>query len=138
MIKPNIFSHFVQKSNEATMLADNHPLMTIGMVSELLDIHPRTIRSYEDKGLINPIRKGAWRYYTSRDVQWIQCVREMIHDQGISINAVKKLLQYTPCWNIINCSIEKRRCCSAFFSNTLVPRKLPRTEPIPSQDDIAA
>ena len=124
--------------DELALITEKHPLLTIGAVAKLLNVHPRTIRSYEDKGLITPVRKGAWRYYTTRDVQWIKCLREMIHEQGVSINAVKKLLKYTPCWNIIDCPFEKRKCCSAFFSSNLVPKKIPRTEPLPSQDDIAA
>ena len=119
------------------MNADNKALFTIGLVAEMLNVHPRTLRSYEEKGLINPIRKGAWRYYTMRDVQWIECLRDMIHSHGVSINAVKKLLAYTPCWNIVDCPFEKRKCCSAFFSNSLIPKKLPRSEP-EQQDDLAA
>ena len=120
------------------MIADNKAVFTIGMVAEMLGVHPRTLRSYEDKGLISPLRKGAWRYYTLRDVQWIECLREMIHTHGVSINAVKKLLKYTPCWNIVDCPFEKRKRCSAFFSNSLVPRKITRILPEPQQDDIAA
>jgi len=106
-------------------------LVTIGMAAEMLGVHPRTLRNYEDAGLISPKRKGSWRYYTMRDLQWIECLREMVHVHGISINAVKKLLKYTPCWNIIDCPFEKRRRCSAFFSNTLVPKKITRIGPAP-------
>ena len=114
----------------AVMKKDN-ALVTIGMAAEMLGVHPRTLRNYEDAGLISPKRKGSWRYYTMRDLQWIECLREMIHVHGISVNAVKKLLKYTPCWNIIDCPFEKRRRCSAFFSNTLVPKKITRIAPPP-------
>jgi len=104
-------------------------LFTIGMAAEMLNVHPRTLRNYEDAGLIAPQRKGSWRYYTLRDVQWIECLRKIVHEQGISINAVKKLLKFTPCWNIVDCPFEKRKQCSAFFSNTLVPKKIVRQAP---------
>jgi MerR family transcriptional regulator/heat shock protein HspR len=119
------------------MLADDKAVFTIGMVAEMLKVHPRTIRNYEQKGLVTPARKGAWRYYTMRDVQWIACLREMIHAHGVSINAVKKLLKYTPCWNIIDCPFEKRQRCSAFFSNSLVPRKITRIGPEPDRKKVA-
>lgn len=119
------------------MLADDKAVFTIGMVAEMLKIHPRTIRHYEQKGLLTPVRKGAWRYYTMRDVQWITCLREMIHTHGVSINAVKKLLKYTPCWNIIDCPFEKRQRCSAFFSNSLVPRTIIRLAPDVDQKKVA-
>lgn len=113
-------------NGETSMLADNRAVFTIGMVAEMLKVHPRTIRNYEANGLIKPTRKGSWRYYTMRDVQWIECLREMIHAHGVSINAIKKLLKYTPCWNIIDCPYEKRKRCSAFFSNSLIPTKIER------------
>lgn len=120
------------------MLPDDKAVFTIGMVAEMLHVHPRTIRSYEEKGLVSPIRKGAWRYYTMRDVQWIQCLRDMIHSHGVSINAVKKLLQYTPCWNIIDCPFEKRQRCSAFFSNSLVPKKITRIQTGRNRENVVA
>lgn len=119
-------------------MKEDKALLTIGMAAEMLEIHPRTLRNYEDAGLINPKRKGSWRYYTLRDIQWIECLREMIHVHGVSINAVKKLIQFTPCWNIIDCPFEKRQRCSAFFSNTLVPKKIKRVPPPLHREDIAA
>ncbi len=119
-------------------MKENKAIFTIGTAAEMLEIHPRTLRNYEDAGLISPKRKGSWRYFTLRDVQWIECLREMVHEHGISINAVKKLLKFTPCWNIIDCPFEKRRRCSAFFSNTLVPKKIIRKVQPPMPDDIAA
>ncbi|MGW8195566.1 MAG: MerR family transcriptional regulator [Desulforhopalus sp.] len=113
-------------------------LFTIGMAARMLDIHPRTLRNYEEAGLITPRRKGSWRYYTFRDIQWVECLREMVHEHGMSINAVKKLLKFTPCWNIIDCPFEKRKRCSAFFSNALVPKKISRTAQPSMHDDLAA
>ncbi|PIY22130.1 MAG: hypothetical protein COZ12_03530, partial [Deltaproteobacteria bacterium CG_4_10_14_3_um_filter_60_8] len=50
-------------------------------------------------------------------------------EQGISIAAIKKLLQYTPCWNVAECSFEQRKQCTAFFANGLVPRKIELSQP---------
>jgi MerR family transcriptional regulator/heat shock protein HspR len=119
-------------------MKENKALFTIGMAAGMLEVHPRTLRNYEDAGLISPRRRGSWRYYTMRDLQWIECLREMIHEHGVSINAVKKLLKFTPCWNIIDCPFKKRQRCSAFFSSSLVPKKINRVAPSPSHDDIAA
>ncbi|HBH29710.1 MAG: MerR family transcriptional regulator [Desulfofustis sp. PB-SRB1] len=112
------------------MISQDEAIFTIGMAAKMLGVHQRTLRNYEDSGLVKPMRRGKWRYYSMRDVQWIECLRTMIHEQGISINAVKKLLSYTPCWNIVDCPFEKRKQCSAFFSNALVPRKVTRLEPL--------
>jgi len=106
------------------MVDEKKAIFTIGIAAQMLDVHPRTLRIYEEEGLIKPQRKGKWRYYTMNDIKWIECLREMIHDHGISIAAVKKLLQYTPCWNITDCPFEKRKQCTAFMSNGLVPRRI--------------
>ncbi len=111
------------------MVDEKKAIFTIGVAAQMLDIHPRTLRIYEDEGLIKPVRKGKWRYYTLDDIKWIECLREMIHEHGISIPAVKKLLKYTPCWNITDCPFEKRKLCTAFMSNGLVPRKIEDVEP---------
>ncbi len=42
----------------------------------MLDVHPRTLRIYEEEGLITPMRKGKWRYYTMDDTGRIECLRE--------------------------------------------------------------
>ncbi len=110
------------------MLSDDKPIFTIGVAAKMLEVHPRTLRIYEQEGLIRPFRKGKWRYFTMDDIKWIECLRSMIHDSGISIAAIKKLLQYTPCWNITDCSFEKRKQCTAFMSSGLVPRKIAMPE----------
>jgi MerR family transcriptional regulator/heat shock protein HspR len=106
------------------MVDEKKAIFTIGVASQMLGVHPRTLRIYEEEGLITPLRKGKWRYFTMNDIKWIECLREMIHAHGVSINAVKKLLQYTPCWNITDCPFEKRKQCTAFMANGLVPRKI--------------
>ena len=48
-------------------------------------VHPRTIRIYEEEGLVKPSRQGSKRYFSNDDIEWIQCLRDLIHDDGISI-----------------------------------------------------
>ncbi len=106
------------------MIRDDKAIFTIGTASKMLEVHPRTLRIYEKEGLVKPLRKGQWRYYNMDNLKWIECLRDMIHEHGISIAAIKKLLQYTPCWNIAECSFEKRKECTAFLASGLVPRKI--------------
>ncbi len=92
-------------------------IFPIGTAASMLEVHPRTLRIYEDEGLVKPGRKGGRRYYSLNDIQWIKCLRHMIHDQGISIAGIKKLMQYTSCWNIVECPMEKRKRCTAYKSS---------------------
>ncbi len=106
------------------MIDEEKAMFTIGVAAQMLSVHPRTLRIYEQEELVKPMRKGKWRYYTMNDIKWIECLRQMIHENGISIAAIRKLLQYTPCWNVADCPFEKRKQCTAFMASGLVPRKI--------------
>jgi len=45
----------------------SEPLYTIGDLTREFGITPRTIRFYEDKGLLSPLREGQKRLYRRRD-----------------------------------------------------------------------
>lgn len=92
---------------------ENLPVYPMGIASKILDVHPRTLRIYEAEGLITPHRQGGKRFFSQSDLEWIQCLRSMIHDENISIQGVKKLLEYAPCWKIKDCHEEKRQNCFA-------------------------
>jgi MerR family transcriptional regulator/heat shock protein HspR len=94
----------------------NEPVFSIGTAAAMLEVHPRTLRIYEQEGLIHPLRKGTRRYYSLNDIQWVVCLRSMIHDHGISVAGIKKLLRYTACWSIVNCPLSKRKECTAYQS----------------------
>ena len=40
---------------------------SISQLSKQFNITPRTLRFYEDKGLLNPLRRGTTRLYSERD-----------------------------------------------------------------------
>lgn len=44
-----------------------HDLMTISKMCAVFDVTPRTLRFYEAKELLNPIREGTKRLFTRRD-----------------------------------------------------------------------
>lgn len=101
---------------EVTGVDPDKPFFSIGTAANMLEVHPRTLRIYEKEGLVKPLRRGQRRYYSLNNIQWIGCLRSMIHDQGISIAGIKKLLRYTACWNVLNCTQEKRKNCTAYLS----------------------
>jgi len=76
------------------------PLYTIGIVAELMGTTNQTLRLYEKHGLIKPARKNKNRFYSENDIIWLHCLRELIHDKKISIEGIKKLLNYAPCWEL--------------------------------------
>jgi MerR family transcriptional regulator/heat shock protein HspR len=93
----------------------NMPLYTIGVVAELMGTTNQTLRLYEKHGLIKQARKNKNRFYSENDIRWLFCVRELIHHKKISIEGIKKLLNYAPCWEIKACPEERKRTCLAFI-----------------------
>ncbi len=100
-------------------VSNSDPIYPISVAAKLLGVHPRTIRIYEEEGLIKPARQGQKRYFSNDDIDWVQCLRYLIHDEGISIPGIKKLLELSPCWEIKGCSPEVRENCSAYIDKTL-------------------
>ena len=88
------------------------PIYPIGVAARLLNVHPRTLRIYEEEGLLRPEHKGARRLYSPNDIAWVECLRSMIHDQGISIPGLKKLLSLAPCWEVAECPSEVCEECT--------------------------
>lgn len=112
----------VRKRPSVEPLKKDLPLYPISVAAKLLDVHPRTLRIYEDEGLIKPARKGNRRLYSTNDITWIGCLRRLIHDEGISIPGIKKLLRYATCFEIADCPKETHCTCDA-----VVDRAIPRS-----------
>jgi MerR family transcriptional regulator/heat shock protein HspR len=112
-----------RKKVEIQPITAETPVYSIGVAAQLLQVHPRTLRIYEDEGLIKPARNGNRRVFSQNDVTWIGCIRKMIHDEGISIPGIKKLLRYAPCWEITDCPREVCESCTAQI-DVAVPRTL--------------
>ena len=92
---------------------ENLPVYPMGVAARLLGVHPRTLRIYEAEGLICPERHGGKRFFSQSDLAWIKCLRSLIHEDNISIEGVKRLLEVMPCWKIKDCSKETRKNCLA-------------------------
>lgn len=94
------------------------PLYPIGVVAELVGTTDQTLRLYEKHGLLKPARRNKNRFYSENDIKWLMCIRELIHQKKISIEGIKRLLNYAPCWEITECSEERKATCSAFIDKT--------------------
>jgi MerR family transcriptional regulator/heat shock protein HspR len=68
---------------------------------------------YEDGGLIRPARKNNRRFYTTHDLQWIGCVRYLLHEKGLNQEGLRRLLARIPCWEIAGCSEKTKAGCEA-------------------------
>lgn len=114
-----------KKKSAIQPLRPDLPIYPIGVAAKLLDVHPRTLRIYEAEGLINPTHKGNRRLFSLNDIKWVSCLRSMIHDQGISIPGLKRLLALAPCWEIADCPADVHEICEARVDKAQ-PRSLRR------------
>jgi DNA-binding transcriptional MerR regulator len=64
---------------------------TIGELAREFDVTLRTLRFYEDKGLVNPRREGAARVYTRRDRGRLKLVL-MGKRVGFSLSQIREML----------------------------------------------
>ena len=102
-----------RRKPEVKPMSPDMPVYPIGVAARLLGIHPRTLRIYESEGLISPAHVGSRRLFSDNDIQWIRCLRSFIHDEGVSIPGLKKLLNLIPCWEVAGCPPDVHESCGA-------------------------
>ena len=78
-------------------MADKAPeaFRTISEVSDLLDTPPHVLRFWESKfAQLKPVKRaGGRRYYRPADVALLAGIRRLLHDDGMTIRGVQKLLR---------------------------------------------
>jgi MerR family transcriptional regulator/heat shock protein HspR len=69
------------------------PVFMIGIASELIGVHPQTLRMYEQKGLLRP-RKSIknTRLYSEDDVELGRYIQKLTQEMGMNLAGVKKVL----------------------------------------------
>uniref|UniRef100_A0A7V4TFD0 MerR family transcriptional regulator n=2 Tax=Candidatus Caldatribacterium saccharofermentans TaxID=1454753 RepID=A0A7V4TFD0_9BACT len=68
--------------------------LTIGVVAEMTQVHPQTLRYYERVGLITPKRgRGNVRFYTQSDVERIRRIKVLTQDMGVNLAGVEIILR---------------------------------------------
>ncbi len=77
------------------------PVYPIGVVAEHFGVSGQTLRLYESKGLLSPARRNGERYYSTCDIRWIECLRRLIHEDKVSVEGVRHLLHFAPCWQVV-------------------------------------
>ncbi len=68
--------------------------MQIGQVAEKAGLSLRTVRYYEEVGLVQPISRtpGGFRLYSEREVERLRILKGM-HPFGISLEEIRELME---------------------------------------------
>ena len=80
----------------------NRPVYTIGVVSELLNLHPETIRVWERYGVIKPQRRSGKRFYSENDLKRLRFIKRLIAEE-LNLPAIRYYLHLYPCWQQNGC-----------------------------------
>lgn len=74
---------------------DSHkPVYTIQVAAELIGCHPRTLRIYEEVGLVQPRRTAKnYRLYSQGDLTRIKQFCALMDEWDLNLSGVKALLE---------------------------------------------
>src|SRR5918911_4426188 len=75
-------------------VSSDRGVFMISVAAELADMHPQTLRMYEQRGLIEPKRspKGT-RLYSYEDVERLRRIQEMTNELGLNLAGVEHVLR---------------------------------------------
>jgi MerR family transcriptional regulator/heat shock protein HspR len=72
---------------------DDRPVYVISIAADLAGLHPRTLRIYEEKGLVQPARRNNTRLYSDRDLERVRLIRHLTQGLGLNLAGVRVLLE---------------------------------------------
>jgi MerR family transcriptional regulator, heat shock protein HspR len=82
------------RSTTRIELSDDRGVFMISVAAELAEMHPQTLRMYEQRGLIEPKRspKGT-RLYSHADVERLRRIQQMTAELGMNLAGVERVFE---------------------------------------------
>ena len=82
-------------TTETTRASDDPRLLRIQEVAAEVGLTPRSIRYYEEVGLLEPAARseGAYRLYDESDIERLRFIRGLRDDAGFSLAQIGQLLE---------------------------------------------
>jgi MerR family transcriptional regulator/heat shock protein HspR len=75
------------------MAGRQRPVYVISIAAGIAGCHPRTLRIYEEEGLLEPVRTETnIRLYSDDDLQRVRVIRYLTQVRGVNLAGVKLLL----------------------------------------------
>ncbi len=70
------------------------PVYVISVAATLVSAHPRTLRIYEDEGLVCPARTPTnIRLYSDEDIRRITWIRHLTRERGVNLAGIRLLFE---------------------------------------------
>jgi MerR family transcriptional regulator/heat shock protein HspR len=70
----------------------NEPCYVISVAAKLVELHPQTLRRYEEIGLVKPARTSGRRLYSPRDLERLRKINRLVSDLGVNLAGVEVIL----------------------------------------------
>ena len=72
----------------------DRPVYVISVAASILRVHPRTLRIYEDEGLLCPTRTPTnIRLYSEDDIRRVLWIRHLTQERGVNLAGVRILFE---------------------------------------------
>ncbi len=72
----------------------SRPVYVISVAARIVAVHPRTLRIYEDEGLIEPARTPTnIRLYSDQDIRRILWIRHLTQARGVNLAGIRILFE---------------------------------------------
>ena len=72
----------------------SRPVYVISVAAGIVSAHPRTLRIYEDEGLICPARTPTnIRLYSDEDIRRILWIRHLTRERGVNLAGIRILFE---------------------------------------------
>ena len=70
------------------------PVYVISVAASIVSVHPRTLRIYEDEGLVCPARTpSSIRLYSENDIRRVLWIRHLTQNLGVNLAGVRILFE---------------------------------------------
>ncbi len=70
------------------------PVYVISVAASIVSVHPRTLRIYEDEGLLCPARTPSNnRLYSEDDIRRVLWIRHLTRDRGVNLAGIRLLFE---------------------------------------------
>lgn len=81
-----------ERESRLAQITADRPIFTLSVAADLLGLHPRTLRIYEEKRLVVPARtEGNRRRYSQNDIERFQFIRRLTGG-GVNLEGVRIIL----------------------------------------------
>jgi len=76
------------------MAVDEPTVFSISRIAKMLQVHPQTLRFYEQAGFVKPVRaRGETRLYSQQDSAQLRLILHLTRDMGVNLAGVEIILR---------------------------------------------